>query len=136
MKVNHSRAILSSAFRVREGNSIACRFSLESRYEEIFRVSRFSILATRYFTNLKTTLFPGSPLLWRRRPWSGWSRVTRISRDKFQIYCGRGGRGACVSCLKMLRLEIRELVCFCFVFATRILRRNRYAHPHLCNDIE
>ena len=49
------RVSFKLAFRVRENNSIACLFLLESRYEEIFQVSQFSIRNTsRILKNLRT----------------------------------------------------------------------------------
>ena len=66
------------------------------------------------------TSFPGSFLYAktrRKHPGWSWSRVTRISRGKLELISGRVGRGACVSCSKLLRLKIHDLMRFCIVFA-------------------
>ena len=95
------------------------------------------LIIFRYFTVINKLFFPPSAYQPRSQalrsckgedPGRSWSRVTRISRDKFEIYRGRGGRGACVSCLKMLGLEIRELVCVlhCFCYMNTSKKSDMY----------
>ena len=58
---------------------------------------------------LTTILLPGSFLYAKTRrkdPGGSWSRATQIMSSKLELMSGRGGRGTCVSCLKMLRLKI------------------------------
>ena len=77
--------------------------------------------------------FPGSLLYastrWKN-PGRSWSRATQILGGKLALISGRGGRGECVSCLKMLRLKIHELMCFCI---DRCIEEIGYTHH--CNDL-
>ena len=64
----------------------------------------------------------------RKDPGRSWSRATQILGGKLQLILGRGGGGARVSCLKMLRLKLMNLcvsaLClrFCIVFYRLTIR--------------
>ena len=88
-------------------------------------IKKFQTKGTNYTVRFNNTMaatsFPGSFLYAKTRrkdPGRGWARVPQILRGKFKTYPGRGGKGAFVSCWKMLRLKMHELMCFRIDFAT------------------
>ena len=58
----------------------------------------------------------------------------RILDGKLQLILGRGGRGARVSCLKMLRLKLMNLCVFELFLLHKYIEKIGYAHHY--NDLE
>ena len=84
-----------------------------------------------------TTSYPGSFLYAKTRrkdPGRGWSRGSQILGAELKIHLGRGGRGARVSCLKMLRLKLINLCVFALFLLHKYIEEIGYAHHY--NDLE
>ena len=89
-----------------------------ARFVQLFIVKRKTDIyrtgSKVFFAEAKATSFP-VPFLCENaeeRPWSELVTCHQILGGKLQLTLGRGGRGARVSCLKMLQLKLMNLCVF------------------------
>ena len=86
---------------------------------------------------MSSTSYPGSFLYAKTRrkdPDRGWSRGPQILGAELKIHLKMGGRGARVSCLKMLRLKLINLCVLALFLLHKYIEEIGYAHHY--NDLE